>query len=186
MSEPLQTEPSVLQAGDSVSWTRDLPAYPPADGWVLKYRILWRTPPSAAITATASGSAHLVEIPATTTASWQAGEATLVAWVERGTERVTLEQQRITVLADLTSATSLDGRSVARRALDDAQAALLAFSAPGRAGVLEYEIAGRRMKFRELQELQELIAHWRREVAREDQALALAQGVVPGRIYTRM
>jgi hypothetical protein len=57
--------------------------------------------------------------------------------------------------------------------------------ASGRAHVEEYEIAGRRMKFRSADELRGLVEFYQREVATERaRALALS-GVAPGRILTR-
>ena len=57
--------------------------------------------------------------------------------------------------------------------------------AGGRAHVEEYEVAGRRMKFRSADGLRDLINYYKREVATERaRALALS-GVAPGRILTR-
>lgn len=185
MSEPLTTEPASLRAGDSVTWTRDLPDYLPAAGWVLKYRLLSLAPPAVTFQATASGSLHLVDLGAAVTATFQAGAATLVAWVEKGAQRATLAQQPITILPDLTTASSLDGRSDNVKALAAAKAALLSATTSGRITTESYEIAGRAMKFRSLKELQDLVAHYERQVARDNALAAAAQGVCAGRVFTR-
>lgn len=185
MSEPLTSEPSSLRVGDAIAWTRDLPEYLPGDGWVLKYRLLWHAPPSASVAAVASDALHLVEIASATTAAYQAGRATLLGWVERAADRVTLLQAPLEVLPDLTAATSLDGRTANQRRLADARAALDAAISSGRLMTEEYTILNRRMKFRDLQQIRDLIAHYEREVARDNAAIALAQGVSPGRVYTR-
>lgn len=185
MSEPLTTEPLSLRAGDAIAWTRDLPSHRPGDGWTLKYRLLWQAPPSALITAAAYGALHLVALPSATTATYQAGRATLLGWVERGADRVTLLQATLDVQPDLTAAASLDGRTPNQRSLADARAALDAAVASGRVMTEEYTILGRRMKFRDLQQIRDLIAHYERQVARDNAAAAIAQGVSPGRVVTR-
>lgn len=185
MSEPLTSEPSSLRAGDAIAWTRDLPEYLPGDGWVLKYRLLWQAPPAVTITAATSGTLHLVDLASAATAAYQAGRATLLGWVERGADRVTLLQVPLEVLPDLTAATSLDGRTANQRRLADARAALDAAVTSGRVMTEEYTILNRRMKFRDLQQIRDLIADYEREVARDNAAIALAQGVSPGRVYTR-
>lgn len=185
MSELQTVEPTVLRAGDDVTWRRDLPENLPADGWVLKYRVLWAAPPSVLITSTSSGTGHLVSLGGTATASWQSGKATLIGWVEKTGSRVTLLQQPIEVLPDLTAATSLDGRSAAQRRLADAEAALGAYLAGGKGHVAEYQIAGRKMVFRSAKELQDIVDAARRDVARENAIAAAAQGVSAGRVFTR-
>lgn len=185
MSEPLTTEPAELRAGDSISWERDLPDHLPSDGWVLRYRVLWQAPPAKSFDASASGTVHRVDLSAAATASYPAGQATLVGWVEKDGTRITLLQTPLLVLPDLTSAASLDGRSDNQRGLAQARSALSDFVARGNAMTEEYEIAGRRMRFRSLQELQDLVAYYERQCARDDATVALQQGVVPGRIYTR-
>jgi hypothetical protein len=190
MSEPQTTEPATIRAGDAVSWTRDLPQYLPADGWTLKYRLLWRAAPAAAISSAAYNTTlHLVALTAADTAAFQAGRATMVGWVERTVadvdERVTLSQLQVEVLPDLTTATSLDGRSANERALADARAALAAYAAGGQAMVEEYQILGRRMKFRDVAQVHALIQHYEREVAKDQARAAALQGFAPGRIYTR-
>ena len=76
-------------------------------------------------------------------------------------------------------------RTQAREALDDAMAALAAYTA-SRGVVSEYEIAGRRMKFRSIDEIRKLINFWRREVQSEIDAEAIRRGLgTSGKIFTR-
>jgi len=177
--------PDTFRAGDSVSWSEFLPDYLPADGWVLKFRLLW---PSGVkeFEAVGSGTEHAVNLASTSTADWQAGTATLLRYVEKAGHKVTLSSSSVTVLPDLTAATGHDGRSMNRRALDAAEAALLAYLQGGKACVAEYEIAGRKMKFRDVSQIRELIAHYKVLVARENTAMAMLQGGhPPGRIFYR-
>lgn len=177
--------PDTFRAGDSISWTESLPAYPASAGWALKYRLLWPTGTAVALDAVAAGDDHAVALDAADTADWTAGSATLVAWVEQGTDRVTLEQQPVTILPDLSAATTYDGRSQAVKALAQARAALASYMEKGQLHVAEYDVAGRRMKFRSSTEITDLIAYYEGEVARERAAAALLQGGSPGRVYTR-
>jgi len=111
------TELLSIRAGDSLTWSRSLPEYSAADGWTLKYRILWTTGSSPASSSAAGvGTQHTVTLAAVTTASWAAGRATLFVFVERtvagpATERVSLENQTLDIAAHLATATTFDGRS---------------------------------------------------------------------------
>lgn len=178
-------EPESFRAGDSVSWTESLPAYPVADGWALKYRLLWPTGTAINIPATGSGTDYSVNLTPADTAGWVAGSATLISWVEKTSQRVLLEQQAVTILPDLAIANTYDGRSQAVKGLADARAALAAYMAKGQAHVAEYDIAGRRMKFRASMEITDLISYYEREVAKERAAQAAMNGVSAGRVCVR-
>ena len=177
------TEPLSIRAGDSISWSRSLPEYSAADGWTLKYRILWTTGSSpASFSASGVGTQHTVTLAALDTAAWAAGRATLFVFVERtvagpATERVSLETKTIDIEANLATATTFDGRSANVKALDDLRAALASYCTAGHGPVAEYQIGDRRMKFRSTTEIADLIAYYEREVARE-------RGVA-GRVFYR-
>lgn len=178
--------PTTFRAGDSASWSESLSAYPASAGWVLKYRLLWPTAQGIDIPTTPDGDAHAVALSAASTKDWQAGPATLVAWVEKGNDSITIGQQPVQVLPDLRQQVNHDGRSANRRALDAAEAALLKYLEGGQSMVEEYEIAGRRMKFRSTQEIRDLIAFYKRAVAKETAAFAILQGGgMPGRVHYR-
>jgi len=151
--------------------------------------VLWPSAPAVEFEATASGDAYTVALTATFTSDWLAGNATLVSFVERGTapdiERVTVAQQILAVLPNLVTATAFDSRSKARKALDDAEAALAKYMEKGQAHVSEYEIAGRKMKFRSTAEIIDLINFYKRAVAKERAAQAILEGGHPGRIQVR-
>lgn len=182
-------EPTAIRAGDSVSWTRELPEYSAAAGWALKYRLLYAAGAAVDISSSAIGALHTVALTSAITAAWAAGAATLVAFVEKGAgaslERVTLESTPVTILPNLTAAATHDGRSANQIALVNARAALAGYMSKGQAHVAEYEIAGRRMKFRAAVEITDLIQYYEREVSKENAAAAILQGVAPGRIQVR-
>ena len=167
------TEPLSIRAGDSLTWSRSLPEYSAADGWTLKYRILWTTGSSpASFSAAGVGTQHTVTLAAVTTAAWASGRATLFVFVERTvagpvTERVSLETKTIDIEANLATETTFDGRTANAKALDDLKAALASYCTAGQGPVAEYQIGDRRMKFRSTTEIADLIAFYEREVARE-------------------
>ena len=177
--------PTTLRAGDSAAWIESLPATPASDGWTLRLRFLWAAGAAVTVTAVPSGSDYSLTLSATQTSSWQAGSATRIAWVERGSERITIDQSLVTILPDLSAATTFDGRSQAQKGLADARAAMAAYVANGQIHVAEYDIAGRRMKFRAAAEIAELISWYEREVSRERAAAAVLQGQTPGRVHVR-
>jgi hypothetical protein len=182
------TAPTSIRAGDSATWSTELPAYAATDGWVLKHRILWRTagPAPVDITTTGSGTTHTATLSSATTTAFTAGPASLVSWVERTGERITLEQQPLQIDPDLTTATASDVRSLNQKALDAARAALADYVASGQMKVASYTINGRDMQFRSTQDLQNLVQHYEREVFKEQALQAAINGVAAGRVITRM
>lgn len=182
------TAPASIRAGDSATWEEDVPAYSSADGWQLSYRILSAGGAALESDATAGVSTTWsVALSAAATASLAIGSASLVAYVEKGLgpslQRVTLYARALLVERDLVAAKHFDGRSGNQRALDDLRAALAAQA--GKATVSEYEIAGRRMKFRTPQEILVLIRYYEQEVARERNSGLAAAGGVGSRILVR-
>lgn len=175
-------EPTTLQAGDTISWTVELPDYPASSGWSLSYRLI-NAEAVIDIDATTDPErpgAFRVDIPASTSAGHFAGVYTCVRYVTRGAERITIDKQEWRILPDLTSAQPTDARSEARRALDDLRAALRRWLA-SQGTVAEYEIAGRRMRFASAEDILKRIHLAEAEVARELQDERAASGLAPRR-----
>lgn len=97
--------PEKITAGDSVAWSRSLSDYPAGDGWVLSYAL---TIASAQITfnAGADGNDHLVDLSATTTASWAPGEYAFQAYVTKNPERYQVDAGLVEILPNLAAQTS--------------------------------------------------------------------------------
>lgn len=174
------TEPSTINPGDSVNWTRSLPDYLPSDGWVLSYELV-KASTRYALSSSASGDKHLVGISAATSADYVAGDYDWRARVTKGPETYTVSTGRIRVKPSF--ATAIDARSNQRIALEAIEATL---SGRATSATAEYEIAGRRLKYIPLPELLTLRDRYRIDVAREDATLRAAAGLPnPGRIYVR-
>ncbi|GAA5442641.1 hypothetical protein Misp06_00815 [Microbulbifer sp. NBRC 101763] len=110
------TEPRTFIAGDSISWSRTLHDYLPEDGWTLTYRLV-SVGKSYVINTAANGSAHQVALTGADTAAWIDGEYSLVAWVQNGTNRHTIDNWRVRIKPNPASA-DYDPRSHAEKMLE--------------------------------------------------------------------
>lgn len=181
------SEPTSIRAGDSVSWTRSLSEYLAGDGWTLHYRLLHPAAAAIDFDATADGDDHAVSLTTTDTAAFTSGAATLVAWVTKGSESITMGQYPVTILPDLRTTATLDGRSAAEVALADAKAALRTYAAAGASHVMTTTIGDVSTTFRSTKDLVDLIARLEQEVTAERAAQSILDGTgVPGRVFTRM
>lgn len=182
VSAPTPTiEPSRIVAGETAQWITQLPDYPASEGWTLTTTLV-----SAAnrytITATALGDEYLSTASAATTAAWVAGNYALRSQVASGGDVFTVRDYPRVVIAPAYGVT-VDARSTARKALDAIDAVL-----EGRASsaVADYTINGRSLRYIPVPELLMLRDRYRVDVAREDAAARVAQGLQPaGRIAVR-
>lgn len=155
--------PKQLLAGDSL----DLLVQIPGDlaGWTGSARL---TGPSVlnATTVTTEGSDFRVYFRgASGTSALTAGSYTLSVWATNGSDRYTVAQFRLQVLADLSTATSaLAHAQKTLTLLETAIEARLGGTSDG--GIEEYSIGGRSVKKIALSELQALRAKYAHEVAR--------------------
>lgn len=175
-----------LIAGDTLSVLVSLADYPASAGWVLKYRLVARTagPAAISITATAENDDHRVSVAAGTTAAWTADNYSWASWVERAAEKYTVAAGQLVIQPDpRTLAAGYDGRSQARKALDQAKAALAAWTPTQR----RYAIAGREMEFNSPSAIQDVINYWERQVVIEDRKAKLGAGAPdPRRVQVRL
>lgn len=176
---------STLIAGDTLQFVTEVPDYPASDGWTLKYRLVPQAsgPTPITITASADDDAYQVNVGSNVTANWTAGEYAWVACVETGSERHTVEQGTCTIKPNPLTATTLDGRSHARKALEAIKAVI-----ENRATLdqQEYTIHGRQVKRLTVPELLKFRARYEAEVKAEEQAEKLAAGLpVGGKLQVR-
>lgn len=157
-------EPKTLHAGDSVAWSRDVPEYPPAEGWVLRYVL--RGPAAMEIEAHGSGETHEVEIAAAITEGWAAGRYHWAAYVTgTGGERYTIDTGDLVILPNWLTEGPTDVRSHARRMLDLIEAALEKRIPKDQQS---YEIDGQRLDRIPVERLIALRNQYRREVRLEE------------------
>jgi len=175
--------PDTVYAGDTVAWEETYSDYPASGGWSATCEIVGSSADLGQYTATANGDAFRFEISASTTAGWSAGRYWWQIYVTKGTERYTVLRGEFEVKADLATATTYDGRSHARTALDAIEAVLENRATQDQ---MAYQVAGRRLDRTPLEDLLKLRDYYRREVAREEAADRIAKGLGrPGRIVTR-
>jgi hypothetical protein len=163
-----------LIAGDTLNFATSVAQYLPADGWVLKFRLVPRTASEAAIalTSSADGTSHRVTVPAATTSGWAAGAYNWFSWVEKSGESYTVESGQLTILPDPRQAVAgLDSRSQAEQALDAINAKL---AGTATAAVERYTINGKEIRYYPLADLIKLRSHFVQQVAIERKAAGLA------------
>jgi len=180
-----------LTVGDTWSFNVTASDYP-APTWTLTLYLVPRftTPAQSPIslTSTASGEEHSFALAATVTATYVPGAYGFMTVASDGTQRFTLDGSawsgEVTLRPDPSAAAQGDDhRTQAQRALDDLRAALATYTATN-GHVAEYEINGRRMKFRAGAEIETMIAFWQKERAAEVRADAVARGMAdPRKVY---
>lgn len=121
-------EPQNITAGETLTWTRTLADYSPADGWALNYFYRSRNGVGFdAVAVAAASDDYLVEVPSSATASLAPGTICWQAWVSRGSERYLVGSGETKVAHGFvggTATTTVDARSTAERILDAIDATL--------------------------------------------------------------
>jgi hypothetical protein len=108
-------EPGTLTAGDTAKWTRSLPEFSPADGWVLSYS--FRGPSKLDVQAAAQTADWLVTLLATDTAKLEAGRYEWIARVALAGEVYTVADGTLLVEPNLALANAGDRLSHDERML---------------------------------------------------------------------
>lgn len=151
-------EPTNLHAGDSVAWSRAVPAYPAALGWSLHYVL--NGPERHAFEAGA-GVAYEVKLSAADTASWAPGLYRWVALAINGDQRVTVDTGTIQVDPNWETASPEDVRTHAARMVALIEAALEKRIPKDQQS---YEIDGMRLDRIPIERLRELRMQYQREL----------------------
>lgn len=162
--------PTSIVAGDTAQWTESALIWQGqsirSDDFGMKIELRG---PGAPITLDGVAAAGDWEFSLDETAS-----ATLVAglysWSKRVTAsgiRMTVAQGQLKVTANFESITTpgYDGRTVAQKALADAEAALASFNAGGK--TQSYSIAGRSKTYESSEAIMKVISYWRQRVNAE-------------------
>lgn len=173
-----------ISAGDTLDDRLSAPGYSAADGWVMHIRLVPvdGSAPAIELTAGADGALHRVQAQASVTAAWEPGRYSWAAWVVRGADEHTVQSGHLVITPNpRTASAGWDNRSQARKALEDAKAALAAWKPTQR----RYKINQREMEFNSTADIIKLITYWERQVLQED-ILAGRASAPARRIYTRM
>jgi len=174
--------PSQIFAGDSATWKDD----PTVDNlgntidstWTLKYVISFAT--AVTLTASTDGSGWSTTISKAQSAV-TAGDYYWQAYVESGSERITLGRGVLTVLP--AAGDAISGKSQAKQDLEAVEAAIRSLST---SGVQEYTIGTRTMRKADLASLIVWRDRLKAEVARENAAEKIANGLGdPRSVYVR-
>jgi hypothetical protein len=96
--------PDQITAGDSVAWKRSFGDYSAADGWTLSYAFT-KTGSLIAIEGSADGADHLIEVAASASVDWAAGEYAFQAYVTKGDERYQVDDGIVEIRPNLAAAT---------------------------------------------------------------------------------
>lgn len=169
--------PAAFTAGDTLTFRRTLAGYPASAGWALVYTLINATAKITLPTAVASGDDYVVTVPAATSANYAAGSYSYMATVTLAGERYTVETGTLVVRANLSAQSTYDNRSPAREALDEVNAALRAYG--NKAWQQSYTIGGRSQTFRSVEEFLLFRDRLMAEVASEEAADRLSQGLAP-------
>jgi hypothetical protein len=162
----ITTTPQQITAGDTLTWQVSLPDYPANDAWVLSYALV-NTANKYTINASAVGAEHLINVAATTSATYTAGEYQWQAYVTKAAQRITVGVGSIKILPNLAGAVSgFDTRSHVKKTLD----AIESWLESKNPAVSEYEIAGRRMRYIPIAELLKLRSQYKNELRAEEAA----------------
>ena len=176
----MMSEPNVVYSGDTLTWTKSLNDYP-APTWTLTYTLV-REGDSVTVTATPSGTDHLVLVTAETSATYRPGVYLWTSFVSDGTARYVTGTGEITVKPNPASG-GYDTRSKARIALDNIEAYLID---PNNLAASSYSIGGRSLSRWPRSELLVEREKWLAEVRDENSTARMAAGLGnPRRIYVR-
>jgi hypothetical protein len=176
--------PSTIRAGDTISWRDDaavdyLGSAITSATHTLTYYLRTNTASEGAtVTGSAYGTGWQSTISATTSAAFDAGTWYWQAIAASGAIKVTLGSGQLTVLAALNytgTPGALDGRSQAQQDLDAVSAAIRSMISGG--GVQKYTIGNRSVEKMSLSDLLTLESRLKAEVAREQKADLIANGL---------
>jgi len=165
-------EPDTLTRGDSSKWYVADAEYVPADSWVMSYylvspdstRVVW-----TGVTNNGDGN-WLVTLTKADTQNLKAGLWNWQRVATKASEQITRDSGSITVVegfasAGATASPFVDGRSFARRALDEVEAAIISRASSGQTSM---SFNGRSVSWSSMAELYQLRADLRSEVNAEE------------------
>ena len=181
-------EPIKLAAGDTITFTRSIPAYLASLGWSLKYSMRGVVGSAPDFVSVANGDNHQVSVPSGITAGWAAGKYKIQGRAINNTlvppQEFLIYDGQIEILPNLSALpASYDTRSHARICLDAIEQVL-----QGRAAddVMDTEIEGMKVGRMAVDALLKFRDRYRAEVRTEEAEAKVRNGLASGRrILTR-
>lgn len=172
--------PSTLRVGDTTSW-RDEPML--IDGvrvesstYVLTHILAGPILPIT-LTATADGAGWKTQLTVAQADALVAGEFSWQAVLTATDQRITVGSGQITVLPNLASAAmGFNGKTLAEKALADAEAALANYRANG-GKIKSYTIGMRAMTFADSGQILQEINYWKNRVSHEKAQQRIKNGL---------
>lgn len=168
-------EPTVIYAGDTLKFTKDLGDYLPEESWTLSYTLV-NASGSYTFAATDNGdSTHLVNVAPATTGAWTTGDYTLYGHVTDGTDRYKVVEQEIEVKPNFASV-NFDARSHVKKVLDALESTIEGKASQDQ---IQLQVAGRSIQHLSPTELIKWRETYKREYQQELKAAGLGKrGIV--------
>lgn len=157
-----ELEPTEIEAGTSLIFTRDYPDYP-ADTWTLTYHLVSPTEAPITFAATNVNGKHTVNVAYGDTEGWPAGDYEMLGYVSYGTERHKVYTGRITIKPLTSGAESREFRSFAEQMVAKLRVDIQAQTS----GITSYSINDRSVTYQNHQERMSALEYWERKVAFE-------------------
>lgn len=180
---------STLPQGDSATWD-DAP-FTDAQGvrydsglYTLTYEL--RGPAKLTLNATTKAPGWTTTLTTSQSSGLLPGSYAFAAYVKASGVRVTAATGQVTITPDLSlAAVGYDSRSLAEKALADAETALANLTASGKK-MKEYSIGSRSAKYYTAAELIQAIQYWKIRVRNEQHSKVIANGLGnPRNLMTR-
>lgn len=141
---PPTYEPTSINAGDTVVFTKELSDYPVSDGWTMAYKIVGLNAAPISATVTTSGNVYTVTFAATGTDDLVKGTYQLVGTMTKAGVRNEIYRRTLIVNTDLAAKSVVtDVRTEEEVALDSVKAAIQSYAVRP---VDEITIAGRTLR----------------------------------------
>jgi len=173
--------PGRIRQGDSAVWN-DVPfcdvngTQYDSGSYTLRYTINGAIASALVLTAAANGSNWQTTLTTSQSGTLASVSPYSIFWWQAQVfatgVRVTIAEGELKVEPDLATQTNYDGRTVAEKALADAEAALATFQASG-GRIQHYTIGSRTMSFQKDSDILSIVNYWRSRVRAEQ---STAQG----------
>ena len=170
MAQPVLTaEPESFAAGDSLSWTKTLADYLPADGWSILYCFRGLNLSTLDITTTTSGGSHLATLSTSASTGLLPGVYTVSGYAQKTGSRVQVYAGKITVTQNL--ATAVQGEDTRSQNLRTFENICAVIEGRASSSVLRSTVNGTTLERTPIADLLNLRNYYAGLVAREDAML---------------